>query len=230
MNLQGMETTKVDVLDHGFVAYVDHMGGDLRITNCARVQEEEWRGKQDEKLIHYLWKNRHTSPFEHVVFTFDVKAPIFVFRQWHRHRMASYNEISARYQPLPDEFYVPELRDIGLQHPKSHQSRIEDAENPHAEEIQDEMRAVQQYAHDVYQKLLGLGCPRELARTVIPVGTYSRMYTTVNLHSLLHFLTLRMDAHAQMEIRVYAEAMFQIIETKIPHALAAWAEGKEVTG
>lgn len=210
----------IDVLDHGYVRLVDHMGDDLSIVRAARVSyDAEWRTGEDSgkdaKLIKYLLDNRHTSPFEHVQFTFEVKAPIFVFRQWHRHRTWSFNEISARYSELPDEFYVPELGQITTQSTDNKQMRTEER-HPYANRGQALMIDACANSFYIYDTLIRAGIPRELARTVLPVATYSKMFATVDLHNLLHFLTLRLHEHAQYEIRVYAEAMLELIKDVVP--------------
>lgn len=223
-----MNSSIKHVLDKGLVRLVDHMGNDLSVVRAARVSyNADWRtgdeAGKDEKLIAYLIKNRHTSPFEAVTFTFEVKAPIFVFRQWHRHRTWSFNEVSARYSELPEEFYVPELQDITEQHSSNKQMRTS-KQNEHASLIRGYMQAAMTGAFDLYKELLSLGCPRELARGVLPCATYSRMFATVDLHNLFHFLRLRLHEHAQKEIRVYAEAMLELVEPIVPYAVAAFKE------
>jgi len=221
---------KVDVLDNGFVRLVDAMGNDLSIVRSARVSyDADWREgdeKKDEKLIAYLMKNKHTSPFESVVFTFEVKAPIFVFRQWHRHRTWSYNEISARYTELDEGFYVPELKNITQQHSSNKQMRTTE-QHPNAEGIRDIIESHNEQAFAMYRVLVKEGCPRELARSVLPVGAYSRMFATVDLHNLFHFLRLRLHEHSQYEIRVYAEAMLQLIEPVVPVATREFKKSLE---
>lgn len=219
---------EIKVLDHGLVRLVDHMGNDLSVIRAARVSyDADWRtgddAGKDEKLIRYLMRNHHTSPFEAVTFTFEIKAPLFVFRQWHRHRTWSYNEVSARYAELPEEFYVPELSDITTQSTSNKQMRT-DAQHPQAALMQSYMRKSMMDAFALYKELLAQGCPRELARSVLPCSTYSRMFATVNLHNLFHFLRLRLHEHAQKEIRVYAEAMLELVEPIVPHAVAAFKE------
>lgn len=223
-----MENNVKNVLDHGFVRLVESMGSDLSIVRNARVSyDAEWRSGEDEgkdaKLLNYLLKNKHTSPFESCVFTFDVKAPIFVFRQWHRHRTWSFNEISARYAELPAEFYVPELSQITMQSSTNKQMRT-DEQNPGAKNIRELIKLQSEAAHSTYRALIEKGTPRELARSVLPVGTYSHMFATVDLHNLFHFLKLRLHSHSQYEIRVYAEAMLQLIEPVVPISVAAFRE------
>lgn len=219
---------KINVLDHGFVRLIDSMGSDLSIVRSARVSyDAEWRTGEDEgkdaKLINYLMRNKHTSPFESVTFTFEVKAPIFVFRQWHRHRTWSFNEVSARYSELPEEFYVPELDQITTQSASNKQMRT-DEQHPRAAVLSRAIEMANEDAFEVYRELLNQGCPRELARTVLPVGTYSHMFATVDLHNLFHFLRLRLHDHSQYEIRVYAEAMLKLIEPIVPVSVAAFRE------
>ena len=223
-----MPSDAVKVLDHGFVRLVDHMGDDLSISRAARVSyDAAWRAGEDHgsdaRLIRYLWAHAHTTPFEAVEFQFEVKAPIFVFRQWHRHRTWSFNELSARYRELPEEFYVPDPAVLGSQSVNTKQAReihgeVTDVQKHLAAEI----RRAAVAAFETYRYLLNQGAPRELARSVLPVSTYSHMFAKVDLHNLLRFLTLRCDAHAQYEIRVYAEAMRELIRPIVPIALQAW--------
>jgi thymidylate synthase (FAD) len=215
---------KIDVLDHGFVRLADSMGSDLSIVRAARVSyDAAWRAGQNEgsdhRLIAYLWRNHHTTPFESVTFTFEVKAPIFVFRQWHRHRTWSYNELSARYRELPEEFYIPAPDIIGVQSVANKQGRAT-AEPDHVSAGM--IRLACEASFGIYRDLLARGIPRELARSVLPVATYSHMFSTVNLLNLLRFLTLRCDEHAQYEIRVYAEAMRELAKSIVPVAIATW--------
>jgi thymidylate synthase (FAD) len=202
------------------------MGNDLSIVRNARVSyDAEWRSGDDEgkdtKLIDYLVKNHHTSPFESVTFTFDIKAPIFVFRQWHRHRTWAYNEVSARYTPLPEEYYVPELSQITTQSETNKQMRT-DTMHPLAMDLQ--LAIVDQCASafNLYNRMIAMGCPRELARGVLPVNTYSHCFGTVNLLNLMKFIKLRIHPHAQYEIRVYAEGMLELIRPIVPVAVAAF--------
>ncbi len=219
----------IKVLDHGFVRLVDHMGDDLSIVRSARVSHNaEWRtgedAGKDEKLINFLMKNRHTTPFEAVTFTFEVKAPIFVFRQWHRHRTASYNEVSARYTELPEEFYTPNLKDVGVQSKDNKQARNSYVNHTTVKQVNfiQSLHRHNEAAFKHYRNYLSWGIPRELARTVLPLGTYSHMFATMNLHNLFHFLRLRLHEHAQYEIRVYAEAMLEITGSIVPCAVRAF--------
>lgn len=221
---------KIDVLDHGFVRLVEHMGSDLSIVRNARVSyDAEWRtgedAGKDEKLINYLWKNKHTSPFESVTFTFEVKAPIFVLRQWHRHRTWAYNEVSARYTELPHEIYVPTIGSITTQSKFNKQMRTLE-QHLDARMIQYAIDKSTEQSFETYKALLEHDCPRELARTVLPLATYSHMFATVNLRNLFHFITLRAHTHAQYEIRVYADAFLKLIEPIVPCAVKAYLENK----
>lgn len=223
-----MEDKLRKVLDHGHVRLVESMGSDLSIVRNARVSyDAEWRAGDDDgkdtKLLNYLLKNKHTSPFESCVFTFDVKAPIFVFRQWHRHRTWSFNEISARYAELPEEFYVPELEQITTQSETNKQMRTE-VQHPQAQEYANLIAATNKNSFAIYKAMIADGVPRELARSVLPVGTYSHMFATVDLLNLFRFLQLRLHSHAQYEIRVYASAMLELIEPIVPISVKGFRE------
>ena len=228
---------KIDLLDHGHLRLVDYMGTDLSISRNARVSyNADWRAGEDKnsdtKLINYLYANGHNTPFESITFTFDVKAPIFVLRQWMRHRTWSYNELSARYKELPQEFYVPDARLVGAQAKGNKQCRdvmteeeyqaLFDDEKINIEIMCNEINVHGCTAFDIYQEMLRNGMPRELARTILPVGTYSHMFATVNLNNLFKFLGERMHTHAQYEIRVYANAILELIEPIVPVAVSAF--------
>lgn len=216
----------IKVLNYGHVLLVDSMGNDLSISRAARVSYNAQGRPEDEKLIKYLWKNKHTTPFEAVTFTFDVKAPIFVFRQWHRHRTWSFNELSARYREIAGEFYLPDPRLIGTQSASSKQARDITLEHDYQKRKNetDFAGSTMVDAYHAYEQLLKSGWPRELARTVLPLATYSHMQATVNLLNLMKFLTLRTHEHAQYEIRVYAQAMLELVRPIVPIAIAAWEE------
>ena len=221
-------TEAIGVLNHGLVRLVEHMGSDLSIVRNARVSyDAEWRAGEDEgkdaKLINYLVKNKHTTPLECVQFTFEVKLPIFVARQWIRHRTWGFNEISGRYAELPEEFYIPEVSQITGQSTSNKQMRT-DEQHPQAELIQRMISAQCESAFHTYHQLLAIGTPRELARGVLPLNTFTHWFCTVDLHNLAHFLNLRLHPHAQFEIRVYAEALLQLIEPIVPVAVAAIKE------
>jgi thymidylate synthase (FAD) len=221
---------QVKVLDHGYVRLVSSMGDDLHVVRNARNSfDAAWRAGldegSDEKLIKYLWKHKHTTPFEAVTFTFEVKAPIFVFRQWHRHRTWSYNELSARYAELPEEFYLPKPETVGVQSKSNKQGRNTEQDDDLKGARALQIRVMETHcleAFGIYRELLQDNWPRELARLVLPVSTYSKMFATVNLLNLFKFLTLRCDSHAQYEIRVYAEALLGLIRPIVPVCVAAW--------
>jgi len=209
----------IEVLDYGFVRLIDSMGSDLSIVRSARVSyAADWRSgndeKSDEKLLRYLWKHKHTSPFESVEFQFEIKCPIFVTRQWHRHRTQSYNEVSARYTELPEEYYVPEH--LNAQSVSNKQGRDECYVIQNEQEFRELMYETNKAAFEIYRKLLEAGVTRELARSVLPMATYTRFFAKSNLRNWLHFLELRLDPHAQYEIRVYAEAIKTLIRPIIP--------------
>ncbi len=221
------------VLDHGHLRLVDHMGGDLSIARNARVSyDAEWKAGEDQgsdtRLINYLMKNGHNTPFESVTVTFDVKAPIFILRQWHRHRTQSYNELSARYRPLSEEFYVPEPHMIGIQSKDNKQMRditnLDEDEKRTARSLCVTMMESHKNAFTAYQELLHKGVPRELARSVLPVAIYSHMFATANLHNWFGFLRERLHEHAQYEIRVYAEAILTNLRDIAPVATKAFEE------
>ncbi len=222
----------IQLLDHGLVRLVDSMGSDLSIVRAARVSYDaaskagEDEGS-DSKLINFLMKHRHTTPFESVTLTFEVKAPIFVLRQWHRHRTQSYNEMSARYTQLPDEMFIPSIWSIGVQSTSNKQARTLGDVNPEdrrrIEQGLLEYEASVHASYRTYERLLNVyKFPREIARAVLPLAIYSHMFTTLNLHNLFHFLGLRQPAGAQYEIRVYADAMLELIHPIVPVAVAAW--------
>lgn len=243
-----MPQYKRKVLDHGLIRLVSYMqptpenqtddwSGDLEITRNARVSYDasakagEDKGS-DHNLINFLYKNGHNTPFEAMSFTFEIRAPIFVFRQWHRHRTQSYNELSARYRPLPEEFYVPEPHVIGKQNADNKQMRDNLTKEEYAALPFEEQAKIEQMITAIvetnkasfatYRKLIEGNMPRELARSVLPVGTYSHMFATVNLNNLFKFITERIHSHAQYEIRVYAEALLELIEPIVPSAVEAF--------
>ncbi len=196
--------------------------GAARVSYAAEWRAGEDDGK-DEKLLRYLLKNHHTSPFESVQFTFEVQAPIFVFRQWHRHRTWSFNEVSARYTELDMGWYEPELDKITTQSTDNKQMRTTE-QHPEAEWIAEIIKSECEQSFAFYRMLLNKGCPRELARSILPVAAYSRMFATIDLHNLFHFLRLRLHEHAQYEIRVYGEAMLKLIEPIVPVCVSAFKE------
>ncbi|MCD6397709.1 MAG: FAD-dependent thymidylate synthase [Spirochaetaceae bacterium] len=216
---------EIKVLDKGFVRLVDYLGDDSRIVQSARVSYGEGTKsyREDKGLIDYLLRNDHTSPFEQVSFTFHIKMPIVVARQWIRHRTAKVNEISGRYSVMASEFYVPAAEDIALQSDDNKQGRQNEPVSAElAKEIQDIISTEQERVYETYTKLLDRGLAREIARINLPLSLYTEWYWTMDLHNLFHFLRLRMDAHAQKEIRVYADAIFEIVKKITPMAAEAF--------
>jgi thymidylate synthase (FAD) len=215
------------VLDRGFVRLVDYLGGDERIVQAARVSYGAGTKtvRQDRGLIRYLMRNQHTSPFEQVVLTFHAKMPIFVARQWVRHRTARLNEISGRYSVMSDEFYVPAAESIAQQSADNKQGREEEPLPPEkAEEIRRGFEEAHRSTYDAYQDLLEAGIARELARIDLPLSAYTQWYWQIDLHNLFHFLKLRMDPHAQEEIRAYAETVYGLAQRVCPLACEAFED------
>ncbi|MFP4330201.1 MAG: FAD-dependent thymidylate synthase [Spirochaetaceae bacterium] len=215
------------VLDHGFVRLVDYLGGDQRIVQSARVSygggTKSYR--QDKGLINYLLRNAHTSPFEQVVLTFHTKMPIFVARQWVRHRTARLNEISGRYSVMEEQFYLPDPQQIAAQATENKQGReAQPVEPAEAAEIRDALEAGYRESYRIYENLLDRGVARELARVILPLSLYTEMYWQIDLHNLFHFLKLRIDSHAQYEIRAYGEVMLDIARRVCPIAVEAFEE------
>lgn len=215
------------VLDKGFVRLVDYLGGDERIVQAARVSYGAGTKtfRQDRGLIHYLLKNDHTSPFEQVVLTFHAKMPIFVARQWIRHRTARINEISGRYSVMKDEFYLPGEKDVVFQSADNKQGR---SDEPVPARLRSKVRKMfrdgQKKLYSQYRSLLDDNIARELARINLPLSLYTEWYWQIDLHNLFHFLRQRLDPHAQKEIRVYAEVMAGIVSAVCPIAYEAFEE------
>ncbi len=217
---------EIKVLDKGFVRLVDYMGGDQRIVQSARVSYGEGTKtfRQDKGLINYLIKNWHTSPFEQVQLTFHTKMPIFVARQWVRHRTARLNEISGRYSVMKDEFYVPSPEHVCYQSESNKQGRSEPVPPDEAAAIIKIFEDEQKGMYASYESMLEKNIARELARANLPNSLYTEWYWQIDLHNLFHFLRLRMDPHAQYEIRVYAEAMADCARAVAPLAYEAFEE------
>lgn len=220
------------VLDHGYVEYIEHWGSDERIIEAARQSTQaSFRGwEQDQKLLEYLYVNKHATPFEFAGLVIEVQAPIFVFREWHRHRTQSYNEMSARYAPLPNLNYIPTIDRIMMNGGTNKQAgSIKGADLINADSatyFQDLLRANYVQAESDYQSSLNSGVPKELARCLLPVGRYSKMRASANLRNWLGFLTLRTDEKAQYEIREYANAVARIIENMFPRTYTLWLYNK----
>jgi thymidylate synthase (FAD) len=215
----------IPVLDHGFVRLDDAMADDLSVVNGARVSFARHKSEMDDSdagLIRFLMRERHGTPFEHNSFRFHIRAPIFVAREWFRHRVGSFNEFSMRYAKATDEFYVPEPEDVRSQVGKPGAYSFEPVADDVAEATREELRGVYEAAYAAYERLVELGVARELARTVLPVGAYTEFYWTVNARALMNFLSLRNSETAQREIRRYAEACEQFLADKMPVTYAAF--------
>jgi thymidylate synthase (FAD) len=226
------------VLDHGFVRVVDYMGDDAAIVQAARVSYGRGTRQvsEDRGLINYLMRHNHTTPFEMCEIKYHVKLPIFVARQWIRHRTANVNEYSARYSILDKEFYIPSPAHLAVQATNNRQGRGTVLEGETAQRVLDLLRADAEHAYAGYAELLNedaSGAPidpsrpalaRELARINLSLGFYTQWYWKTDLHNLMHFLSLRADPHAQYEIRAYAEAMLGTLERWVPLARAAFLE------
>lgn len=215
------------VLDHGFVRLIDYMGNDDAIVQAARVSYGKGTKKvsQDRGLIRYLMRHHHTTPFEMVEFKFHVKLPIFVARQWIRHRTANVNEYSGRYSVMKEEFYMPEADDIRYQSEVNKQGRSdEDVPEAMKQEILDYLKNSAESSYKKYLEYVDEGLARELARINLPLSLYTEWYWKIDLHNLFHFLRLRMDPHAQKEIRVYAEIMGMMVEKVVPMAYEAFMD------
>ncbi|MBN1519802.1 MAG: FAD-dependent thymidylate synthase [Spirochaetales bacterium] len=220
--------TAEDILDKefsvhtkGFVRLVDYMGGDQRIVQAARVSYGAGTKtlREDAKLIDYLLRNEHTSPFEQVILTFHIKMPIFVARQWIRHRTARLNEISGRYSVMRDEFWLPEPSVLAKQSQDNKQGRQAEPLPPNeAAAVIQELASGQKDAYAAYTRLLDRGLARELARVNLPLSLYTEWYWQMDLHNLFRFLALRLDPHAQREIRDYAKIILMITEAVAPLA------------
>jgi thymidylate synthase (FAD) len=215
------------VLDHGFVRLVDYMGGDARIVQAARVSYGTGTKtvREDKKLINYLLRNEHMSPFEQVIFTFHLKMPIFVARQWVRHRTARMNEISGRYSVMENEFYLPPEKDIRFQSTHNRQgSSEEDVPSELQGQVLDILTKSYNKAYEGYQKLIDNAISREISRIILPLSLYTQMYWQIDLRNLLHFIKLRSEVHAQKEIRVYAEVLGNIVKIVTPYVWEAFEE------
>jgi len=216
----------VPVLDHGFVRVVDYMGDDSAIVQAARVSYGQGtkHARDDAGLIRYLMRHWHSTPFEMCEIKFHVKLPVFVARQWIRHRTANVNEYSARYSILDREFYIPAPDDLAAQSTSNRQGRGELLEGADAARVFEILKDDSRLCYDHYEEMLAEGeerpgLARELARMNLPMNIYTQWYWKIDLHNLMHFLRLRADAHAQYEIRVYAEALCELMKAWVP---ATW--------
>jgi thymidylate synthase (FAD) len=216
---EGVSDRTVHVLDHGFVRLDAAMADDLSVVNAARVsfaRRKEEMDDSDVGLVKFLMRDRHGTPFEHNAFRFHVRCPIFVAREWFRHRVGSFNEFSMRYARATDDFYVPEPEDVRTQTGKPGSYSFEPVDEQLAERTREELRAIYESAYDAYTRLTEAGVARELARAALPVGAYTEFFWTVNARALMNFLSLRNAETAQREIRRYAEACEVFLQELMP--------------
>jgi thymidylate synthase (FAD) len=209
----------IRVLDHGFVRLDDAMATDLSVVNAARVsfaRRKDEMDEADEGLIRFLMRDAHGTPFEHNAFRFHIRCPIFVAREWFRHRIGSFNEFSMRYAKATDDFYVPDADDVRSQVGKPGAYSFEPVDSELAERTREELQAVYDMAFTTYERLVEAGVARELARSVMPVGAYTEFYWTVNARALMNFVSLRAAETAQREIRRYAEAVERFLADRMP--------------
>ena len=269
---------RINVLDHGYVEYVEHWGSDERIIESARMstqkgfegwgpvfrckkcklqfqedqldpnnvcgykcsddsENHDWNRDQpgDEKLLAFLWKNAHATPFEMAGLIIEVQAPIFIFREWHRHRTQSYNEMSSRYAPLPDVCFLPDVKDAVARSERASKKNkqaglVDDAEvltEPVAFSLLHEEEELLKQVESLYQRKLKAGFTKELARTHLTVSRYSKMRAQANLRNWLGFLTLRNDSKAQWEIQQYARAVQTVLKEKFPRTVGLFEEGRK---
>ncbi|MBT5434007.1 MAG: FAD-dependent thymidylate synthase [Rhodospirillaceae bacterium] len=235
--LEAMLYEPIEVLDHGFVRVIDYMGDDAAIVQSARVSYG--RGtksvQNDAGLINYLMRHRHTTPFEMCEIKYHVKLPVFVARQWVRHRTANVNEYSARYSILDREFYIPEPAQLAAQSVSNRQGRGDVLEGEEAAWVLETLKRDADTAYNHYETMLNEGedgdpgrdgLARELARMNLPLNIYTQWYWKTDLHNLFHFLSLRADPHAQYEIRVFAEAMLETVKAWVPLAYDAFIDNR----
>lgn len=223
------------MLDHGFASLIETWGSDERIIEAARMSTGKgfngWGTPEapgDEKLLQFLYEHNHATPFEMAGMVIEVQAPIFVFREWHRHRTQSYNEMSARYTPLPDVNYIPTIERLLINSKTNKQAGVikgaDELTQENAELFRSELQAVYERDESIYQWALKAGIPKELARVHLPVGRYSKMRASANLRNWLAFLTLRMAPNAQWEIRQYANAVSEMIAAAFPKTYELFAK------
>jgi thymidylate synthase (FAD) len=221
----------IPVLDHGFVRLDEAMADDLSVVNGARVSFAKHKTEMDDSdggLIRFLMRERHGTPFEHNAFRFHIRAPIFVAREWFRHRVGSFNEFSMRYARATEDFYVPAAEDVRSQVGKPGAYSFEPVPDEVAETTREELQQVYETAYATYERLVDLGVARELARAALPVGAYTEFYWTVNARALMNFLSLRNAETAQREIRRYAEACEQFLAERMPITYEAFvASGRK---
>jgi thymidylate synthase (FAD) len=229
-------------LDHGFVRVVDYMGNDSSVVQSARVSYGAGTKQvnADKGLINYLMAHRHTTPFEMCEIKFHIKLPIFIARQWIRHRTANVNEYSARYSIMEDEFYIPKQQNLAAQSSQNHQGRDEGGSLSENEQkiVLDILRKDSRNCYDNYLNMINQdkngniideskdGVARELARMNLTLNCYTQWYWKIDLHNLLHFLSLRVDSHAQYEIREYAQIMLDMVQKWVPHSYEAFVKNR----
>jgi thymidylate synthase (FAD) len=228
---EGVDESLVHVLDHGFVRLDAAMADDLSVVNAARVsfaRRKDAMDESDEGLVRFLMRDRHGTPFEHNAFRFHVRCPIFVAREWFRHRISSFNEFSMRYAKASDEFYVPEAGDVRSQVGKPGAYSFEPVDAELAERTRRELRAVYDTAYETYERLVEAGVARELARAVMPVGAYTEFFWTVNARALMNFVSLRNAETAQREIQQFAEVCELFLAKVMPVTHRAFVDGGRV--
>ena len=221
----------IQVLDHGFVRLDGAMADDLSVVNGARVSFARRKTELDDAdagLIRFLMRDRHGTPFEHNAFRFHVRCPIFVAREWFRHRVGSFNEFSMRYARATDDFYLPEPVDVRSQVGKPGAYSFEAVSDELAETTREELQAVYEHAYATYERLVEQGMARELARAALPVGAYTEFFWTVNARSLMNFVSLRAAEAAQREIRRYADAVERFFEERMPITYQAFVANGRV--
>jgi len=214
-------------LNYGFVRLVDYMGDDAAIVQAARTSYGQGTKttSEDRALIRYLMRQKHTSPFEMVEFKFHIKLPIFIARQWIRHRTANVNEYSGRYSEMRDEFYIPEPQVIKKQSSDNKQGRAEEVlDVDYTDDVINNFSSMQENAYKEYKRLVDEGLAREIARINLPLSIFTEWYWKIDLHNLFHFLRLRMDKHSQYEIRVYANIIADILKSCVPLAYEAFED------
>ena len=221
-----MENSNIKVLNAGSITLLDCLGNDLSIVNAAKVSFASYESEMTEKaegLINYLMKNKHATPFEHVVFKFYIKCPIFIAREWFRHRWSSFNEMSMRYHvPASIDFFYPEEENVRKQVGKPGAYTFESLDK--FPELIEKFDQVYKIAEEAYRYMLSLGIAKELARSVLPVGQYTEFIWTVNARSLINFLSLRNDADAQLEIREYASKIEKLFSDILPFTYDSWIQ------
>ena len=222
--MEGIAADTISVLDHGFVRLDAAMADDLSVVNAARVsfaRRKDALDESDEGLVRFLMRERHGTPFEHNSFRFHIRCPIFVAREWFRHRVGSFNEFSMRYARATDEFYVPAPEDVRTQVGKPGAYSFEPVEPELAEQTRAALEDVYEHAFSTYERLVEAGVARELARSVLPVGAYTEFYWTINARALMNFVSLRAAETAQREIRRYAVAVQRFLAERMPITHAA---------